>query len=232
MASHSDRVDARFLADWLYRNLRERGPLGILDFAVSVVSDRWFDLRHGTSTGGWIAPEDLGADSENVRHSVRYQATRLRPFVTLMKHLSFPAGSVLVDVGCGKGKVVLIASRLGFARVVGVEFSPALCAIARRNVEIVRRRWPRMAPVEIVESDILDYAIHPEENVFYLYNPFDHVVMERFIARLEASIRCTPRKIWLIYHVAQERDVVERRHLFGTSKMHRVGGTEFIVYET
>lgn len=44
------------------------------------------------------------------------------------------AGEVLVDVGCGRGELLVEALRAGAARAVGVEYAPAAVALARRTL--------------------------------------------------------------------------------------------------
>ena len=44
-------------------------------------------------------------------------------------------GEVLVDVGCGRGELLVAALRAGAARAVGVEYSQAALGLARRTVD-------------------------------------------------------------------------------------------------
>ena len=39
-----------------------------------------------------------------------------------------------VDLGCGKGKPLMVAASYGFRRLVGVDISAECIAIARRNI--------------------------------------------------------------------------------------------------
>jgi len=43
-----------------------------------------------------------------------------------------------VDFGSGKGKVVLLAPRLPFRKVIGLEFAQQLIAVAQRNIRSFR----------------------------------------------------------------------------------------------
>ena len=47
---------------------------------------------------------------------------------------------VFLDLGAGKGRMLLAASRYPFRRVIGVELSDRLAAIARSNVAAFRLR--------------------------------------------------------------------------------------------
>jgi SAM-dependent methyltransferase len=232
MAQTEDKISAGFALSWLRKNLKKKGVIGVADFAVSFVSDYLFDFRYGTTTGGWIPPFQLQINSSNIEHSVRYQATKTRPFRKLLKRLSFPKNSVFVDVGAGTGKALLIASRYGFERLSGIEFAHDLCRIARTNVAAYRQRSGCDNVFEIIESDVVEYDIRGDENVFYLYNPFDEVVLRQFLNNIKKSVDEYPRKVWLIYHIPRHSNAVEDHGLFAKRTEYFVGGTEFVVYES
>jgi SAM-dependent methyltransferase len=231
MAQTEDKISLSYALTWLRKNLKKKGIIGVAYFAVSFVSDYLFDFRYGTSTGGWIPASQLQINSANVEHSVRYQPTKTWPFRKLLKTLSFPNHSVFVDVGAGKGKALLIASRFGFERLTGIEFAHDLCDIARFNIDAYRKRSGCHELFEIIESDVVDYVIRRDENVFYLYNPFDEVVLRNFLHNIKKSIDQYPRRVWLIYHIAEHSNVVDNHGLFATRTEYSIGGTEFVVYE-
>ena len=113
--------------------------------AAGIVEDPLFDWRFGTETSRVVYGNELEASLVNRRHAVSYQPTKARPFQDLLRRLDLPAGGTFVDVGSGKGRVLLLAARHPFKRVVGIEFSPSLCEQARRNIEIFRAQVPRSA---------------------------------------------------------------------------------------
>jgi tRNA1(Val) A37 N6-methylase TrmN6 len=53
----------------------------------------------------------------------------------VFKLLNLPKNKVIVDIGSGKGRVLLMASEFGFKEARGVEFSLNLCEIAKKNIE-------------------------------------------------------------------------------------------------
>ena len=88
---------------------------------------------------------------------------------------------VLVDVGCGKGRVINAWLLDGFSnRIIGVELDSDVAANTRARL----RRFPN---VTILSGDIV--ANFPDEGtLFYLFNPFDHQVMQMFKDRLKESL--------------------------------------------
>jgi len=108
------------------------------------------------------------------------------------------AEDVFLDLGAGKGRVMLQAARFPFARVAGIELSPSLHRIAEANVA---KRRPGFAceEVELLLGDARDYAIPDDVTVVYLYQPFAGDVFDHAIESLVASLERRPRRLTLIY---------------------------------
>lgn len=209
---------------------RRRGPKGIADVALSRVQDRWFDFRNGTDTCTMVPLDDLAIDSPNRRHGVAYAATCAADFEHVLRSLALPRGRVFVDLGCGKGRTLLLASLHPFARAVGVEFSGELCEVARRNVTAFRARHPAASEIEVVQADAADRPFAPDEDVFFLFHPFRPIVLEGVLENLAASERARPRPLWLIYNNPEHGDLVERSGLFGEVREIVRGRSRFLVY--
>ena len=215
---------------WARDSIKRRGLLRTSRIAGSTACDFLFDLRHGTDTRRWVEAEELDTNSENKAHAVHYQATKARPFLKLLRSLDLPKDSVFVDFGSGKGRVLLLASFHGFKRVVGVEFSPQLCALARSNIATFSKGAPLGSPIDVVEADATRFEIGADLNVFYLYNPFDPPVLSKVLDNLRRSVEAAPRKWWLIYNTPKHHELIERSGLFKDCSRHEIGGTEFMVY--
>ncbi|MEA2331148.1 MAG: hypothetical protein QOH58_1286 [Thermoleophilaceae bacterium] len=127
---------------------------------------------------------------------------------------------VFLDLGSGKGRVVLLAARYPFAKVIGVEISEELNAIARRNLATTRQR-PRCRQVELVTADVLEYEIPAEVTVVYIYNPFRGATFDAVMANLIASVDRHPRTVRLIYLNPKEHD---RLMSTGRFRLERVAG--------
>jgi SAM-dependent methyltransferase len=105
---------------------------------------------------------------------------------------------VLVDVGCGKGRVINWWLSQGLRnRIVGIEINPAVAAATAKRL----RRYPN---VTIVAGDATT-AIPPDATLLYMYSPFDRPAMERFKAMLVA--RFARGGITLLYWNADHVDV-------------------------
>lgn len=100
----------------------------------------------------------------------------------LLGGLSLGRGDHLLDVGCGRGRVLAYAARrFPAARVTGVELDPALAEYASS--------WSEGIPgVSVRRGSALGLSLAPYTH-FYLFNPFDTPVLERFLFRLEREVR-------------------------------------------
>jgi predicted RNA methylase len=117
-----------------------------------------------------------------------------------------PDGYTFVDLGSGKGKVLLLAAALPFRRIIGVEFSPLLHEIAVRN--IARYLGPVRCTPESICIDARDFEFPPGPLVVFLYNSFVDEVLSTVMANLERSLREDPRPAHVMYSCPLEADIL------------------------
>ena len=111
---------------------------------------------------------------------IGYQASGVAAIVRALVDVPVGATDVLVDLGAGLGKVVLLAHLLTGARVRGIEIQPELVTCARAAA----RRLGLGREVELSQGDARQADLEPA-SVFYLYAPFTGVTLQAVLARLE-----------------------------------------------
>ena len=98
---------------------------------------------------------------------------------------------VLVDVGCGKGRVINWWLKQGHQnRIIGIELDETIA-------EMTRKRFQRYKNVEIICCDALE-AIPEDGTIFFLYNPFGRSAIRAFKDRLKEKVRKKDR-VRIIY---------------------------------
>jgi SAM-dependent methyltransferase len=163
-----------------------------------------FDADFGVTTEATIFLGELDPDAlgQSLEYATHYDATPIADFERLIEMTTIePEEATFVDLGCGLGRVVLLAARLPFRQVVGVEFSPALCEVARENVQRFGAAQRRCRDVRIVGDDAKDYALPRGPLVVFMFNPFHGPVMESVVRRLAQH----PAELNVIYHTPLER---------------------------
>ena len=157
-------------------------------YAYSVNKDK----KRGVDFYTWV--DNAGTPEALAGHHT-YQATALLYDPPLKKFLRRQnhADDRVVDVGCGKGRMLELFIALGFLKADGLEYSPELAEIARNNMKTLG------LPCEIFTEDATLFDGYDVYNWFYLYNPFSRDVMLRFLNRLKESLRRSPRLITILY---------------------------------
>ena len=104
-----------------------------------------------------------------------------------------------VDLGCGKGRALLLASRSPFRQVLGIELDGDLAAIAQANLHAFHAPWQQCHALAVLHADATAIDLPPTPILLYLYHPFLAPALKRVLRRLERSLRQNPRELWLVY---------------------------------
>lgn len=99
----------------------------------------------------------------------------------LFRHYAFNERSHLLDVGCGTGRVLAHYLLEGYpGEVTGIELDPQLASVARA--------WTsRHRNVHVLQGNVLDLDLGQFTD-FYLFNPFDQGILQRFIQAVEHQV--------------------------------------------
>ncbi|HZW29645.1 MAG TPA: class I SAM-dependent methyltransferase [Isosphaeraceae bacterium] len=169
------------------------------------------DLRYGGSCGG-TRPSRFAHLGATVTMSTEYHQLD-----ELFQRAGIPVGpaDVLVDIGCGKGRVINYWLARGYRnRIVGLELDPDVAAAVRRRV----RSWPNVA---ILTGDAVD-NLPGDGTIFYAFNPFDAAVMTRLKARMEALF-LGKRQVVLLYYNCHHQGVFEHDPAWHVQLLGAVG---------
>lgn len=170
-----------------------------------------FDQAHGTDTSGLVPSGHLATGHANDPHITAYYAVApsiLRSLIDRWRETVPPHpihSYTFLDIGCGKGRALLIASELPFRKVVGIELSPVMAAAAELNL----RHWkhahsadptaPRLAPIEIIEQDALECTFPATPTLVFLFHPFEAPVLKALIRRIETQFAKRPGTLDILY---------------------------------
>lgn len=145
--------------------------------------DARFERAKGLNLSSEVQHAELATDNAgSAAQATCYQAsasTLLKLAISEAAKAGF-AFDNLVDIGCGKGKICIDARRIGgFRRVIGLDFSAALVAIAEENA----RKCGYANDIELVCADATQYDLPEGANLVYLFNPFGAEIMRAFAER-------------------------------------------------
>jgi SAM-dependent methyltransferase len=117
--------------------------------------------------------------------------------------------AAFIDLGCGKGRALYVASWYPFRRLIGVEIDPELARVARQNVATARAPR-RFREATVLEADARTVALPAGLRVAYLFNPFRGDVFQLVARRLRAHADAHRRPIRVIYANPVEAEALQR----------------------
>jgi hypothetical protein len=166
-----------------------------------------FDARYGTDTSGWVNRRRLRCGHPNDAFISAYFGTPPSRFINAIERWRATPDSPspelcrFVDLGCGKGRVLLLASRMPFREAIGVELNPRLADIARANLS----RWPEqheiITPASVRCADAVSSVktLLDGPTLLYLYHPFGAPVLRELLNTMVAQQATLTGPVDLLY---------------------------------
>jgi hypothetical protein len=162
-----------------------------------------FDRRYGIETTRWDTRQ-LQGEGPNAEFGNWYMPTEMTMFRLMMGRLVIdPCEFLFVDLGSGKGRMLVAAAEAGFRRVVGVEYVANLHAVAQQNVRIYLRRSRRRAEIQTLQADAADYEFPDEPLVIFFYNSFLEPVLSVVLENLRRSLDRRARDVYILHNGPQ-----------------------------
>jgi len=174
-----------------------------------------FDQRYGVDTSGLIGGGELRSGHRNDVFNTAYYGMAPSRFLRLMDHWiadETHAGIEhysFVDLGCGKGRAVMMASEFHFQEVVGVELHGALARIAEANVAAWTAAGRSVCPVRIICQDATEFVFPAGACLLYLFHPFAAPVLQQMIERIESDFADRRGMLDLIYFNPEAGELLE-----------------------
>lgn len=166
----------------------------------------FFIIRHEIRGERKYGIRTIGTDNlarevseEDREHVAMYEPVNYYTATWLFDHLqSTDLHTTLLDVGCGKGRVLAMGAAYGFRTLAGIDLSPRLCASATEMQQLLYNRYQHIR-ITICCEDARQYTVPESVGVIFLFNPFDDVIMEGFIHRVKESLRRKHRPLKVLY---------------------------------
>lgn len=169
---------------------------------------RKWDSRHGVDTAGSVQLAALDVVGPHRAKGNEAVCTSPRTFDFIMESLPRDLQKhTFIDVGSGKSRTLLLASRYPFGEIVGVEFARELVDIARSNIERFRNPSQKCRALNVIEADAAAYDFPEAPLVVYFYNPFSKDVFDIVLKNLVSSLERRPRDCFIVYGSSSHRAI-------------------------
>lgn len=163
-------------------------------------ADIAFDTANGTTTGGVQELFELNIVGDNARYGLSHIASDPNSFLQLIGQLNIDFSNYsFVDLGSGKGRVVLLAAHFPFHRIIGVEFAVELHEAATANLAAFAEKGFDASRIALSLEDAASYSFPVEPLIIYLFNPFGSQMVRRVADRAMTSWCEAPRPVQILY---------------------------------
>ena len=146
-----------------------------------------------------IGRDDLKADA--YRHP--YEPTPYSVLERLAGSGLIGEDDVVLDYGCGKGRVGFFLSHQTKAKTIGIEYDDRIYRSALENQKTVVSG----AKSEFVMVRAEAYEVLPDVNRCYFFNPFSVEILHKVMARILESYYENPRELFLFFYYPSDEYV-------------------------
>jgi SAM-dependent methyltransferase len=126
-----------------------------------------------------------------------------------------------IDLGSGKGRVLLMASDYPFKRIIGVEFMPELHRTAQKNIACYPNDREQCRQIETVCMDAREFQFPDGPLVVYLFNPFPESTFAQVLENLRLSVEQAPRPVYIAYRFTEFENLLAQ-----ADWLKKLAGTE------
>jgi len=149
------------------------------------------DLRYRIDTEDIIELKDLGF---NPNVGVRYESIPYWHIERIMKSVQTSNNDILVDMGSGKGRILCIASKYKFKKIIGLEISKKLISICHKNMNSFNREL-LCSNYELNNCNANDFTIPSNANISFFFNP-----LKKVLKNIKESIIDNPRELKIVFY--------------------------------
>lgn len=158
-----------------------------LNGAIRIIrQDIGFDIRNRTNTAIPVNRARLFRSNQNEQN--RYVASTFGVLDAVIDFASTEMDltqSGFLDLGSGKGKALIAASRYPFSSIRGIEVSKLMHRTATRNIS----RLQLESDIELVNDCAANIQIKSHERLIYFFNSFTGSILERCLESIQQAHR-------------------------------------------
>jgi precorrin-6B methylase 2 len=165
------------------------------------IADHYYEKKLGINTyGNYEEKEDTGIYGDEIA----YIPTNYISLKKMLDYLQLDKNDVFIDLGCGKGRAIILVGTQKLKKIIGVELRKSMLDIAKKNLASVKINNTK---IEIVHADAAEADLK-EGTVYFMYKPFKWQTTKRVLENIKESLNSNPRPIRIIYINREEYGVM------------------------
>ena len=142
-------------------------------------------------------------DSHADDYRYPYEPTSYAVLERLAKSGYLERKNVIVDYGCGRGRVGLFLGYLLKCRTIGLEYDISILKTAQENLKSC------ICPgnTVFIHKKAEEYDLDSDADRFYFFNPFSVEILKKVMARILTSYYENPREMLLFFYYPSDEYV-------------------------
>jgi precorrin-6B methylase 2 len=184
-----------------------------LDDLLYSLKEYLIDKKLGIETDCDNFPIKQGTNKDGYE----YEPTRFSTIQFLIDYLQPGRDDVLVEYGCGKGRIVCMFARIRLANSIGIELDERLAKIAESNLSQLKGK---VSNARVLIMDAMEFQ-PTSGTIFFIFNSFGPKTLCGVLDQIQKSIADQPRCIRIVYlkpcheWVLEKHGWLERETIFG-----------------
>jgi hypothetical protein len=163
---------------------------------------------------------DIINNNKNLNHYSTHSPSCIDLYDTLQE-LNIKENDSILDIGSGKGLALTIMNLFPFKKIKGIELSEKDYIISKQNLDILQ-----INNVEISNINALDYNEYNNFDYLYFYNPFNEVIFEKIIKKINKL------NIKIIYNNIHEKEInILNKYNFILIKKNKGINRDFYIFQ-
>ncbi|WP_078550041.1 methyltransferase [Litchfieldia alkalitelluris] len=138
-------------------------------------------------------------------HYHRYEPTPYEVLEVLFQNYQLKRNGLVVDFGCGKGRLNFYINHFYQTAVVGIEMNPTFYSEAVENKKsYMMKHKNSLDRIQFLCCLAEEYEVSSEDDCFYFFNPFTIQIFMKVVNNILESVEEFPREIDLILYYPSE----------------------------
>ena len=161
------------------------------------------ERKYNIRTTGYDTLKHVARKGIDTSHATIYMPAGYYMLEKLLGEINtLPHNKHFLDIGCGKGRAMVVAAHYGFTHISGIDFSKEFCL---HTESLMKQLTFQPLTTAVHHCDAFYYRIPKDIEVIFLFNPFDDVMMSGVVENILISQEERNRDIYVIYLNPQQK---------------------------